>query len=73
MTIKLHFIAETALARKYENAAGQQQWFPRAVLLKTMKWPAKDGRPPLHEVEVEDWFLEKHPWPERPAQPEMKL
>lgn len=64
MTLTLNFIRETAAARLYAKADGSQQWIPRSVCQRTLKWPGKDGHPPVHQVDVEDWWLEKNPWPE---------
>jgi hypothetical protein len=69
MRTNLFFIRETAEARLYANRAGQEKWFPRSVIKRTLKYPAQPGARPIHELELEDWFLEKNPWP--PAQREL--
>jgi hypothetical protein len=69
MTLKLHFVRETVLARLYRNAAGAEQWVPRSVCDKTTKWPGKNpGELAVHEVTIADWWLGKNPWPSQPAQ-----
>lgn len=63
MKLTLRFVHETALARLYRKADGAQQWVPRSVCPRTLKWPAENGELAVHEVEIEDWWLEKNPWP----------
>lgn len=69
MTTRLYFMRETESARLYRNKAGQEKWFPRSVITRTLKHPAQPGQRPIHEIELPDWFLEKNPWP--PAQREL--
>ncbi len=65
-TLKLKFLGGTALARHYQKpgAPGNAQWVPRSVCPKTLKFGDKVGD--LHEVTVEDWWLEKNPF-DRPT------
>ena len=56
--------AETALARLYQDAEGREQWVPRSVCPNTRKYPSLNGEPALHEVSIEDWWLQKNPFSE---------
>jgi hypothetical protein len=60
MTLRLKFVREARShqARLYENGDGARLWIPRSVCPHTMKWSGTE-----HEVDVEDWWLEKNPWP----------
>lgn len=69
----LQLIRETAGARLYRNRHGHEQWVPRSVCQKTLKWPPKDGQPAVHEVEIEEWWLEKNPWPAKATQRELSI
>jgi len=71
MTLHLSFIRPTPLARLYRDRAGGEQWVPRSVCAKTLKWPSQNGQPPVHEVEIEDWWLEQNPWPRGAGQKEL--
>ncbi len=72
MKLTLEFVRQTSLARLYRNTEGGQQWVPRSVCDRTLKWPGVDGKPAMHEVEISDWWAEKNPWPPI-AQPNLKL
>lgn len=62
-TLQLTFMgAETALARLYQDKEHRQQWVPKSVCPHTRKWPGRDGQPALHEVSIENWWLEKNPF-----------
>lgn len=61
MTFKLNFVHETEAARLYRTAAGVEHWVPRSVTERTLKWPAKNGQPAVHEVTIEDWWLRQNP------------
>lgn len=64
MKLRFHFIRETADARLYRNKAGEEFWVPRSVIERTLKWPAVDlSTPPVHELEIEDWWCEKNKIP----------
>jgi hypothetical protein len=72
MILNLIFVKETALARLYENKGGARQWVPRSVCRRTLKFPAgtpgKTGGtpvPPVHEVDIADWWLEQNPFENR--------
>jgi hypothetical protein len=67
LTLNLKFIRETELAREYENSKGRRQWIPKSVCKKTLKWT--NG---IHEVEIEDWWLQKNPF-EKPDAPQQNL
>ena len=62
MTLRLYFVRETDAARLYERKNGSQRWIPKSVCPRVVKFPV--GARPVHEVEIEDWWLEKNPWPE---------
>lgn len=63
--LNLYFVRETELARLYRKPDDTQQWVPKSVCPTTLKHPpALDGQLALHEVTIEDWWLEKNPWPE---------
>jgi hypothetical protein len=66
MMVKMKFVREAAShqARQYENAAGARLWIPRSVCPRTMKFAPDANGVVVHEVEIEDWWLEKNPWPE---------
>lgn len=64
ITLKLHCVHETDAARLYQRASGARQWVPRSVCKSVFKHSAKAGEHPIHEVEIEDWWLRKNPWPE---------
>jgi hypothetical protein len=64
MTLKLQMERETAAARLYDNGGGKQ-WVPRSVCVRTLKFPPQPGKAAVHEVEIEDWWLAKNPWPRR--------
>lgn len=63
MQLTLTFVRETDMARLYENKDGARQWVPRSVCVKTMKWPAEAGKLAVHDVTIQDWWLQKNPWP----------
>ena len=65
MTLRLKFVREARShqARLYENGDGARLWIPRSVCPNTMKYAPAGGALPMHEVDVEDWWLEKNPWP----------
>lgn len=64
MNLTLQLVRETEKARLYRKADGSQQWVPRSVCERTLKFPAKTPESlPLHEVAIADWWLEKNPWP----------
>ena len=60
--LNLNFIAETELARLYADAKHRQQWIPRSVCDETLKHPSREGKPPVHELKIADWWLEEHPF-----------
>jgi hypothetical protein len=62
-TLNLKFVRESRWARLYENADGARQWVPRSVCPHTLKHPAEDGALPVHEVDIEYWWMQKNPWP----------
>ncbi len=72
--LRLNFVREarSGQARLYENGAGARMWIPRSVCPRTMKYPAAGGGLAVHEVEVEDWWLERNPWPDN-KQKELKI
>ncbi len=71
MKVRLWFVRETELARRYckvpdsrnpgadEPSNTNYIWVPRSVCRHTSKEPAAEGERPLHVVDVEDWFAEK--------------
>lgn len=61
-TLKLKFIRETPLARMYENTRGVRQWVPRAVCSKTIDLGV------MHEVAIQDWWLEQNPFEKKDPQ-----
>lgn len=65
MTIRLNFIRETPKARLYSTSQGDEFWIPRSVIHKTLKFPPRstdllDMAMEVHELEIEDWWWEKH-------------
>lgn len=73
MALNLKFVRESTSgkARLYEDRAGGRQWVPVSVCKSTLKHTAPAGQLPMHEVEIENWWLEKNPWP--PGQRELGL
>lgn len=64
MKLRYFFLRETEAARLYRNAAGREFWIPRSVINRTLKHPPKElAIPPIHEMEIEDWWLEKNELP----------
>ncbi len=63
MTLILKLVSFTPLARLYENGDGARMWIPRTVCPRTFKYPPVEGKAEMHEITVEDWWLEKNPWP----------
>jgi hypothetical protein len=61
MKVTLWCIRETEKARLYRRTHGADVWVPRSVCRNVLKWPPEHGNPPIHEVEIEDWFLKKNP------------
>lgn len=61
-TLKLTFLRETTGARHYQLKPGCAQWIPRSVCTKTLK----SGD--LHEVTIEDWWLEKNPFEKKASE-----
>lgn len=62
-TLNLEFVGgETALARLYADAENRQQWIPRSVVTHTTKRPSVNGKPQVHELTIEDWWLCEHPF-----------
>lgn len=58
--VRLHFIKETELARLYkqvdrEGKTLSTKWIPKSVCGTTTKFSDTE-----HEVEIEDWWLEKN-------------
>ena len=60
MTLKLTFLGSTAPARHYRHGNGFCRWVPRSVCPKNFKHGDKVGD--LHEVIIEDWWLEENPF-----------
>lgn len=61
--LRLKFMgAETPLARLYQDEQGREQWVPKSVCHHTRKWPSQEGQPAVHEVTIEDWWLQKNPF-----------
>lgn len=63
MILRLYCVDETDKARLYRRASGVEKWVPRSIcksVLKRPRDPAK--RYPIHEVDIEDWWLEKNGW-----------
>ncbi len=71
MTVRLWFVRETELARRYCKLPQSRNpgldtpentnyvWLPRSVCEHTQKWPPAVGELPLHIVKVSDWFADK--------------
>jgi hypothetical protein len=72
MTLTLTFVRETMLARLYRNSEGVEHWIPRSVCPATFKHAPVAGQPHIHEVTIEDRWLEEHPFPAQ-KQKELKL
>ena len=54
----------TTEARLYRHAeTGAEMWIPRSVLPSVQKSPKPVNGLEQHFVEVEKWWLKKHPWP----------
>jgi len=61
MRVNLNFIRETEKAVQYMDNSGREFWIPRSVIKHRTKYPAKDPLlPPVHDVDVEDWWWNKH-------------
>jgi hypothetical protein len=65
--LNFYLVKETSLARLYRDRHDAEQWVPRSVCARTVKHPAQAGGLPLHEVEIEDWWVAKNPWPKGQA------
>ena len=65
MILKLKFLGGTALARHYEKPGGVRQWVPRSVC-KVLADGHRDVKSELHEVEIQDWWLQENPF-DRPV------
>jgi hypothetical protein len=63
MTLKLYLVRETERARQFEKPGKGRLWVPRSVCRRTLKFAPEAGKPRLTEVEIEDWWLDKNPWP----------
>ena len=70
-TLKLTFLRETTMSRHYQLKPGCAQWIPRSVCTKTLKHGDKAGD--LHEVTIEDWWLEKNPFEKPEGGQQQKL
>ncbi len=68
--LRLILVAETTAARLYRNGGGGQQWIPRSQCKSTTKYPPVEGQPNVHDVDVNDWFLKRSPFPPN-RQPEL--
>ncbi len=60
-TLKLTFLRETTLSRHYQLKPGVAQWIPRSVCPRTLR-SATNKPGDVHEVTIEDWWLDKNPW-----------
>jgi len=60
-TLTLTFLRETPLSRHYQLRPGCAQWVPRSVCRRTVKAGY------VHEVTIEDWWLEKNPFEKKDA------
>lgn len=63
MTLRLYLVRESEKARLFENAGTNRQWVPRSVCRSVVKFAKEVGKLQLCEVEIEDWWLTKNPWP----------
>ena len=63
MKLLLKAVRTTSRAWLFENSKGQRQWIPRRfVVYIRLEGPLPDGSR-LCEARIEDWWLERHPWP----------
>lgn len=64
-TLRLKFVreSESGKARLYENGDGARHWVPRSVTGSTFKFPPQAGGMAVHDVEINDGWLAKYPWP----------
>jgi len=60
MTLRLTLLNETPKARLYSFDDGERFWVPRSVCKSTVKFPPEPDKPPVHEVQIEDWWWEKY-------------
>jgi len=59
----LYQVRATNEARLYRNVDGAEMWIPRSVCPSVQKSPKRVNDLEQHFVEVEKWWLKKHPWP----------
>ena len=64
MQFNAFLVRETANARPYRRVGEKQDepdiWIPRSVIKHQTKWPAEEGKLPLCNLTIDDWFAEKN-------------
>lgn len=58
--LNLTYLGRTVLALHYRNSKGVEKWIPNSVCPQIFKHGNKIGD--IHEVTIEDWWLEQNPW-----------
>ena len=71
--LTLTLVHETKEARLYADDKNREQWIPRSVCPRLLVRRTPGATRAVHEVHVEDWWLEQHPFEQLKPKPQDEL